>query len=172
MSTLPPLPSPHGSPLPPPSTPGGHGSQFHTAGVLLIEDNLADVRLTVELLREAKLANRLQVIGDGSEALDHLAGTGQAADTTPLPDLILLDLDLPGADGRTILAHIRAEPGLRHIPVFVLTSSATHLEMVQEEGLDADGYLEKPIDLNTFVAAVTRLDRFWLELVCTPVVPR
>jgi two-component system response regulator len=146
-------------------------NQFQPAGVLLVEDNLADVRLTVELLREAKLANRLKVIGDGSEALAHLAGAGHAPDTDPLPDLVLLDLDLPGTDGRTVLARMRAEPRLRHIPVFLLTASATHREMVQEEELEADGYLEKPIDLEAFVAGVTRLDRFWLELVCAPPVP-
>jgi CheY-like chemotaxis protein len=63
---------------------------------------------------------------------------------------------------------LRAEPRLRHLPVFVLTASATHREMVREEELQADGYLEKPIDLEAFVAAVTDLDRFWLELVCSP----
>jgi chemotaxis family two-component system response regulator Rcp1 len=156
-----PLTSPGGQPVPPTLA---HGSQFQPASVLLVEDNLADVRLTVELLRAAKLANRLKVIGNGSEALAYLVGAGDA----PLPDLMLLDLDLPGADGRAVLARVRAEPRLRHIPVFVLTSSATHREMMQEEELDADGYLQKPIDLEIFVAAVTGLDRFWLELVCAP----
>jgi len=146
----------------------GLASQFLPAGVLLVEDNLADVRLTVELLREAKLANRLKVIGDGSQALEHLAAAGRTPDAEPLPDLILLDLDLPGTDGRTMLARMRADPLLAHIPVFLLTASATHREMVQEEGLEADGYLEKPIDLAAFVHLVTHHGRFWLELVCAP----
>jgi chemotaxis family two-component system response regulator Rcp1 len=171
MNTRSPLPGPWGHLLQPLSTTLGHGSQFQPASILLVEDNLADVRLTVELLREAKLANRLKVIGNGSEALAHLVGAGEAADTAPLPDLILLDLDLPGTDGRTVLARLRAEPRLRHLPVIVLTASATHREMVQEEELQADGYLEKPIDLKAFVAAVTDLDRFWLELVCSPRLP-
>lgn len=171
MNTRDPLPAP-GTPLAgPPVTTLAHGSQFQPASVLLVEDNLADVRLTVELLREAKLANRLKVIGDGTEALTHLDEAGKA-DTAPLPDLVLLDLGLPGTDGRTVLARIRAQPRLRHIPVFVLTSSATHHEMVQEEELQADGYLEKPIDLKAFVTAVTSLDRFWLELVCAPLIAR
>jgi two-component system response regulator len=171
VNTRSPLPSPGAHPAQPPSTTLGHGSQFQPAAVLLVEDNLADVRLTVELLREAKLANRLKVIGDGSEALAHLLGSGDAAEAPLLPDLVLLDLDLPGTDGRTVLARMRAEPTLRHIPVFVLTASATHREMVQEEELEADGYLEKPIDLKAFVGAVTGLDRFWLELVCSPRLP-
>lgn len=145
-----------------------HRPQFHPASVLLVEDNLADVRLTVELLREARLANRLHVIGNGSEAIAHLLATGTGPDAGPLPDLMLLDLDLPGTDGRTVLARIGAEPRLRHVPVFLLTASATHREMVQEEGLDADGYLEKPIDLAAFIHLVTHHDRFWLELVCSP----
>ncbi|WP_354698706.1 Response regulator rcp1 [Paraconexibacter sp. AEG42_29] len=144
------------------------GSQFQPARVLLVEDNIADVRLTVELLREARLANRLKVVPSGSEALDLLMSAGTHDDAPPLPDLMLLDLDLPGMDGRRLLARIRAEPRLKHIPVFVLTASATHRQMVQEEGLDADGYLEKPIDLDAFVHLVTHHDRFWLELVCTP----
>jgi CheY-like chemotaxis protein len=158
--------------MPPFSTTLDHGSQFQPASVLLVEDNLADVRLTVELLREAKLANRLKVIGNGSEALAHLVGGGPTLKAAPLPDLMLLDLDLPGTDGRTVLARMRAEPRLRHIPVFVLTASATHRQMVQEEQLEADGYLEKPIDLAAFLALVTRLDCFWLELVRTPAGPR
>lgn len=145
----------------------GSVSQFHPASVLLVEDNLADVRLTVELLREAKLANRLKVIGNGSEALAHLIRAGQGEGDVPLPDLVLLDLDLPGMDGRTMLTKMRAEPRLRHMPVFVLTASATHREMVQEEHPAADGFLEKPIDLAAFVELVTQLEHFWLELVCS-----
>lgn len=147
------------------------GSQFQPAGVLLVEDNLADVRLTIELLREARLANRLKVIRDGEEALAHLRAAAQDPQAGPLPDLVLLDLDLPGVDGRTILAEMRADPRLRHVPVFVLTASATHREMVLEEQMDAEGYLEKPIDLTAFVHLVTQHERFWLELVCSPPVP-
>ena len=144
-----------------------HGSQFHPASVLLVEDNLADVRLTVELLREAKLANRLKVIGDGSEALAHLRAALDDP-SRPMPDLVLLDLQLPGMNGREVLQQLRAEPRLRHLCVFILTASATHSEMLHEEGLQADGYLEKPIDLGEFVRSVCKLDRFWLELVCSP----
>lgn len=144
-----------------------NGSQFQPASVLLVEDNIADVRLTVELLREARLANRLKVVANGTEALELLLGENAG----PPPDVMLLDLDLPGMDGRRLLARIRSEPRLRHIPVFVLTASATHRQMVQEENLDADGYLEKPIDLDAFVQLVTHHDRFWLELVCAPTGP-
>ena len=140
---------------------------FQSSHILLVEDNILDVRLTVELLREAKLANRLKVISDGSETMRFLQ-TGAGEPGQALPDLVLLDLDLPGAGGREILAMMRETPGLKQIPVFILTSSATQREMVQEEALEADGYLEKPIDLAAFIAAVTSHDRFWLELVAMP----
>ncbi len=142
---------------------------FHSSAILLVEDNLLDVRLTVELLREAKLANRLKVISDGSEAITYLCGASEGSGD-PLPDLVLLDLGLPGAGGREVLATMRNTPGLGHIPVYILTSSATHRDMVLDEKLEADGYLEKPIDLAAFVAAVTSHERFWLELVSTPLI--
>lgn len=145
------------------------GTPFHSCSILLVEDSLADVRMTVELFREAKLANRLKVIGNGAHALAHLRQEdGEAGAPHPIPDLVLLDLDLPGLDGRRVLSEIRAEPRLRHLPVLLLTASATHREMVEEEGLAADGYLEKPIDLGEFVKVVCNVDRFWLEVVCAP----
>lgn len=140
---------------------------FQSSSILLVEDNLLDVRLTVELLREAKIANRMKVISDGAEAVSYLQGAAYGSGE-PLPDLVLLDLDLPGTGGRDVLAAMRSTPPLKHVRVFILTSSASHREMVQEEGLDADGYLEKPIDLAQFVTAVTSHDRFWLELVSMP----
>ncbi len=139
-------------------------SAFRPSAILLVEDNLLDVRLTVELLREAKFANRLKVISDGQEAIDVLT----SAPREELPDLVLLDLDLPGAGGREVLATIRSTPGLQALPVYILTSSATQREMLLDEGLDADGHLEKPINLTQFVSRVTSHERFWLELVSVP----
>ncbi|MBA2347124.1 MAG: response regulator [Solirubrobacterales bacterium] len=141
-------------------------SVFHSSSILLVEDNLLDVRLTVELLREAKLANRLKVISDGSEAITSL--TAALASGEALPDLVLLDLDLPGAGGRQVLETIRGTPGLGHLAVFILTSSPTQRDIVQDEKLRANGYLEKPIDLSEFIRVVTAQERFWLELVSAP----
>jgi CheY-like chemotaxis protein len=144
-----------------------NGSLFQASSILLVEDNLADVRLTVELLREAKLANRLKVVGNGLEAYERLLAAARDPADQP-PDLVILDLDLPGLSGRDLLHRMREEPLLRHTCVFLLTASVTHAEMVADEGLPADGYLTKPIDLSAFVREVCRLDRFWLELVCAP----
>ncbi len=141
-------------------------SAFHSSSILLVEDNLLDVRLTVELLREAKLANRLKVISNGSEAIASLQATAASGDV--LPDLVLLDLDLPGAGGREVLETIRSTPGLAHLAVFILTSSPTQRDMIKDEKLHADGYLEKPIDLAEFIRVVTAQERFWLELVSQP----
>lgn len=117
------------------------------------------------MLRQARLANRLQVIRDGRDALQYQRHEGVHADR-PMPDLLLLGLDLPGAPGRDVLAEIRATPMLRRMPVFVLTAFPSHAETVRSEGLGADASLIKPIDLPQFLEVLCSLDRFWLELVC------
>jgi two-component system, chemotaxis family, response regulator Rcp1 len=135
--------------------------------ILLVEDNAADVRLTEEALREGKVHNRLSVARDGVEALAFLRREGDFAQA-PRPDLILLDLNLPRKDGREVLAEVKADAGLRVIPVVVLTTSSAHADVLCSYSLHANCYITKPVDLEQLVTVVKAIDDFWLTVVRLP----
>jgi CheY-like chemotaxis protein len=135
--------------------------------ILLVEDNAADVRLTQEALRDAKIANRLSVVGDGVAALDVLHRRGSHTGATR-PDLILLDLNLPRKDGREVLAEIKAHPELRRIPVVVLTTSRDEEDVLRSYDLHANCYVTKPVGLEQFLQVVRAIDDFWLAVVRLP----
>jgi chemotaxis family two-component system response regulator Rcp1 len=142
-------------------------SEAEPIEILLIEDNAGDVRLTLEALKDAKLANRLHVAEDGVIAIEFLQKKGPYADA-PTPDLILLDLNLPRKDGREVLAEIKSDVDLRHIPVVVLTTSALNEDILRAYELHANCYVTKPVDLNQFMRIVRVLDDFWLTVVKLP----
>ena len=135
--------------------------------ILLVEDNPGDARLMQEALAEAKIRNRLQVIADGAEALAYLrrrdpfAGAGR-------PDLILLDLNLPGKDGRQVLAEIKRDEDLRRIPVVILTTSHAEADIARAYDLHANAYITKPLDIEQFITVVKSIEDFWLTIVKLP----
>ncbi len=135
--------------------------------ILLIEDSAADVRLTMEALKEAKVANRLSVVDDGVKAIDFLYRRGAYADA-PMPDLILLDLNLPRKDGREVLAEIKADVNLRRIPVVVLTTSHAEEDILRAYDLHANCYITKPVDFDQFMVVVQTIEDFWLTVVKLP----
>lgn len=135
--------------------------------VLLIEDNPADVRLTKEGLREAKIATNLHVFMNGDDALDFLFRRGEYTDA-PRPDLILLDLNLPGIDGRQILAHLKSDERLRVIPVVVLTSSQAETDILQAYESHANCFISKPLDFEAFLKVVQSIENFWFTVVRLP----
>jgi chemotaxis family two-component system response regulator Rcp1 len=137
------------------------------AEILLVEDNPGDVRLTIEALRESKVANNLNVARDGVEALAYLRREGAYADAVR-PDLILLDLNMPRKDGREVLAEIKAEPALRTIPVVVLTTSRAEQDVLRSYELQANCYITKPVDLEQFITIVKSIENFWLSVVTLP----
>lgn len=137
------------------------------AEILLVEDNPGDVRLTQECFKESKVSNNLSVVMDGQEAIDFLQQKGKFANV-PRPDLILLDLNLPGKDGREVLAEIKAEPDLRKIPVVVLTISKAEQDILETYDLHANCFITKPIDINQFTAIVKSIEDFWLTIVKLP----
>jgi two-component system, chemotaxis family, response regulator Rcp1 len=135
--------------------------------ILLVEDNPGDVRLTQEILKDAKVANKLHVVKDGVEALAFLRRTGKYAGS-PAPDLILLDLNLPKKDGREVLFEIKADESLRRIPVVVLTVSKSEEDILRSYNLHANCYISKPVNLEQFVSVVRSIENFWLTIVKLP----
>ncbi len=120
--------------------------------ILLVEDNLHDVELTVHALERHHVANRIQVVRDGAEALDYLFGTGAYAGRSPddRPRVILLDLKLPKVDGLEVLRRVKSDPRTKTIPVVVLTSSREERDIVESYGLGANSYIVKPVDFEQF----------------------
>ena len=138
-----------------------------SVGILLIEDNQADVRLVIEGLRNMKARSRLNVVTDGEEAMAFLHKRGEYADARR-PDLIFLDLNLPKKDGREVLAEIKSNEELRRIPVVVLTTSQAEEDIAKTYELGASCYCTKPIDLDSFLNLVETVADFWLTTVKLP----
>jgi len=135
--------------------------------ILLIEDNPGDVRLTVEVFKEAKIHNNMNVMTDGIDAMAFLRQEGEYINA-PRPDLILLDLNLPKKDGRELLAEIKADPALRRIPVVVLTTSRAEEDILKTYDLHVNAYITKPVDLEQFISIVKSIENFWLTIVKLP----
>jgi two-component system, chemotaxis family, response regulator Rcp1 len=140
---------------------------FRPIDILLVEDNAADVRLTREALKDAKVLNALHVVRDGMAALSFLRQRGQYAGS-PRPDLILLDLNLPKKDGREVLAELKQDEDLKRIPVVVLTTSRAEEDVVRSYDLHANAYVTKPVDLPQFLNVIRTLEEFWLVMVTLP----
>ncbi len=138
--------------------------------ILLVEDNPGDVDLTREALKRGKLACHLNVVSDGQAALDFLRRKPGFADALT-PDLILLDLNLPGKDGREVLVEIKADEQLRPIPVVVMTSSEAEEDIVRSYLSHANCYVTKPVDLQQFLRVVASVQEFWLTVVKLPPKP-
>jgi two-component system, chemotaxis family, response regulator Rcp1 len=138
--------------------------------VLLVEDSPGDVRLTQEALKDSKININLQVARDGIEAMSFLRQEGEYANS-PRPDLILLDLNLPRKDGREVLQEIKESPTLKSIPVVVLTTSASEIDILQSYMLHANCYIIKPVNLAGFLKVVKTTLTFWLSVVKLPPYP-
>jgi CheY-like chemotaxis protein len=138
--------------------------------ILLVEDNPADVKITQRALRESATSVDLIVVRDGQEAVEYLLRQGAQADNQDwrIPDLILLDLNLPRLTGIQVLERIRATPGLRSTPVVVLTTSRRHEDVDQVYEAGANTYIEKPQDFNRFVQVLETIQRYWLETALLP----
>ena len=135
--------------------------------ILLVEDNPGDVRLIKEALKEGKVRNTLHVVYDGVEAITFLRKQGEYSGI-PRPDLILLDLNLPKKDGREVLAEIKADEDLKRIPVVVLTTSQSEIDILKSYNLHANCYVTKPVDLEQFLEVVKSIEDFWLTVVKLP----
>ena len=134
---------------------------------MLIEDNPGDVRLTKETLKEGKVRNNLTVVNDGFEALAFLRRQEKFQESVR-PDLIILDLNLPKLDGRELLAEIKADNNLKHIPVVILTTSKAEEDVVKMYSLQANCYISKPVDLDQYITVVKAIEDFWMSIVKLP----
>jgi chemotaxis family two-component system response regulator Rcp1 len=131
--------------------------------ILLVEDNPADVGLTIDAFRHTGAANHIEVCEDGESALARLRD-----ETRPLPDLVLLDLNLPGLDGREVLQQIKRDPRLCSVPVCILTTSRAEADISRAYADHSNCYVVKPLDLHAFRNTIFEIERFWSHTVELP----
>ncbi|MGB7060937.1 MAG: response regulator [Candidatus Zixiibacteriota bacterium] len=140
------------------------------AVILLAEDDPGDQELTRRALEQSRITNHLHIVEDGEEALDYLLRRGKYQDpaSSPKPDLMLLDLNMPKMDGKQLLEQMRADPNLRRIPVVALTTSKQENDIIRTYDLGANSYIVKPVDMDQFVNAIKVLKDYWFQIVVLP----
>jgi two-component system, response regulator len=134
--------------------------------ILLVEDNPDDRDLALLAFEQSKIANEIVVAEDGAEALDYLFGSGvfEGRDTLEMPQVILLDLNLPKLDGLEVLKRVRSDDRSRRLPVVILTSSDEERDIIESYERGANSYIRKPVDFAQFIEAVQHLGLYWLVL--------
>ena len=135
--------------------------------ILLVEDNPADMRLVSEALAEHAVSAELHWVQDGQSALDFLRRAG-AHGEAPVPDLVFLDLNLPGIGGKEVLGEIKNDPHLCSVPIVVLTSSAARQDVLDAYRLHCNSYLVKPVDFDEYLALVEHIRSYWLDVALLP----
>ena len=138
--------------------------------ILMADDDADDRRLTQEALEEGRLINDVRFVDNGEELVDYLKKQGKFAPPAeaPRPGLILLDLNMPRKDGRTVLKEIKSDPDLRQIPVVVLTTSKADEDIYKSYDLGVNSYIVKPVNFESFVKAVQELGVYWVLLNQSP----
>ena len=142
--------------------------------ILIVEDSDDDYISTMRAFKNANLVNPVQRCTNGDQALDYLFQRGEfaAPGKAPRPSIILLDLNLPGTDGREVLRVVKSDPQLRQIPVVVLTTSYARQDITRCYDAGANSYVQKPVDFTGFIEAITRLKEYWLEVAVLPKEPK
>ncbi len=137
----------------------------HIKRILLVDDNLNDLELTLNTLKENHLTNEVVVVHDGAEALDFLYRRGAFAGRADgQPAVVLLDIKMPKVDGLEVLRQIKSDPDLKTIPVVLLTSSREEQDLVRGYEFGVNGYVVKPVDFGQFAETIKRLSLFWALL--------
>ena len=142
-------------------------AQARPIEVLLVEDDPGDVLMTQEAFKDYKVANNLNVVTNGEDAISYLRKQGSFAEART-PDLVLLDLNLPRRDGREVLREIKGDADLRRIPIVILTTSDAEDDVLGSYDLHANAYVRKPVDFEQFVTAVRAIDDFFISVVRLP----
>ena len=136
--------------------------------ILLVEDDPADQKLIKTSLKHQRIANELRIVNSGEEALDFLHHSGNYVKDAPHPDLILLDLNMPGMGGKEFLKRIKDDDNLKHIPVVILTTSESERDILDGYKLQASGYVNKPVTLDEFKKVMERIEAYWFLLCKLP----
>jgi CheY-like chemotaxis protein len=132
--------------------------------ILLVEDNEGDILLTKEALEEAKILTSLSVVRDGKEAIDFVSRTGKYTGAA-LPDLVLLDVNLPKKNGHEVLKYIKGDEELKHIPVIMLTTSSSERDINLSYNNYANSFITKPVNVNDFLSVITTMENYWISIV-------
>ncbi len=135
------------------------------ASILLVEDDPGDQKLIKVSLKNQKIANELHIVGSGEEAMEFLYHRGKYSDGMPFPDLILLDLKMPGMGGKEFLRRIKQDERMKKIPVVILTSSDSEKDILDSYNLQASGYVKKPVELEDFKRVVKEINEYWF-IIC------
>lgn len=135
--------------------------------ILLVEDNEGDILLTTEAFENAKIINALSVVRDGKEAIDFLTKTGKYKDSK-MPDIILLDVNLPKKNGHEVLQFIKGNENLKHIPVIMLTTSSSESDINLSYKNYVNCYITKPVEVDTFLDVILKIETFWISIVKLP----
>jgi len=140
------------------------------AVILLAEDDPGDQELTQRALEQSRIRNELYIVEDGEEALDYLLRRGKYEDpaSSPKPDLMLLDLNMPKVDGKRVLEQMRADPNLRRVPVVALTTSRQEQDIISTYDLGVNSYIVKPVNMDQFINAIKVLKDYWFQIVVLP----
>lgn len=131
--------------------------------ILLVEDNDGDIQLTLDAFEESKVKTNISVVKNGRDALDFLHRRGDFANAEK-PDLILLDINIPIFNGHEVLADIKQDPGLKRIPVIMLTTSSNPKDINKAYENHSNSFVTKPIEMEDFLEAILRIEDFWLQL--------
>lgn len=135
--------------------------------ILLVEDNEGDILLTKEALQEAKILTSLSVVKDGKEAIDFVSRTGKYNNAS-LPDIVLLDVNLPKKNGHEVLQYIKGDEELKYIPVIMLTTSSSERDINLSYSNYANSFITKPVNVNDFLSVITSMENYWISIVKLP----
>jgi len=135
--------------------------------ILLVEDNEGDILLTTEALEEKKIINKVSVVKDGNKAIDFLNKKNEYK-KAELPNLILLDINLPKKNGHEVLQYIKTNDKFKHIPIIMLTTSSSEKDIITSYKHYANCFITKPVEVNDFIEAVTKIENFWVNIVQLP----
>ncbi|MDO8965606.1 MAG: response regulator [Algoriphagus sp.] len=135
--------------------------------ILLVEDNEGDILLTTEALEECKVGNELKVLRNGNDALNFLVTCSQT-NKNELPDLILLDINLPKKNGHEVLQSAKNHPDLKHIPIIILTTSSSELDILKAYQEHCNCYIIKPLEVSEFLNVTSKIEEFWFNVIRLP----